>query len=190
MNLRQWMQIKTPGDAKLWREAAHDQFRFFDRLTSLVTADLPCDTEAALAARDDVAQVIGTHRSKSIELPVVQWARPDLGLTLTMRNNFHDYKLSVRSELPINDPAFPALFHTTPPPDPEYTGDPLSSVYFEGFPPTLVYGYQSADHRRWSAEIYGEHAAYMVVFLCMRAVGAVRDLSWPQRANPSGKANR
>lgn len=170
--LRQWMQLSKPGETMIWRDAVHDQFKFFERLTDLVARGLPYEQY------DDLARVIGTHLSKSIELPVVQWTRPDLGVTFTMRDNFHDYKLSVSSDRPIDDPVFPALFNTAPPIDPAYTGNPLADCYFEGFPSVLVYGYQSQNQRVWSASIGGSHAAYMVVFLCMRALGAIPDLTW------------
>lgn len=173
--LTEWMTISKPGETMLWRDAAHDQFMFFERLTSLIAAGLP---DEPTSARDGLARVIGTHRSKSIGLPVVQWARADLGVTFTMRDNFHDLKLSVSSDRPIDNPAFPAIFHTTPPVDPAYTGDPLRSCYFEGFPSALVYGYQASNHRVWSAEIHGQSRAYMVLFLCMLALGAIGDLQW------------
>lgn len=179
LTLHEWMWLNKPGEQKLWRDAAQSQFEFFDRLTSLIASGLP---EIACAARDGIARVISTHRSKSLELPVVQWTRPDLGVTFTLRDNFYNFKLSVSSERPIDDPAFPALFHTTPPTDSDYTRDPLASCYFEGFPSVLVYSYQATNKRVWSAEICGQHATYMVVFLCMRALGVIKDLQWARRS--------
>lgn len=173
--LRDWASQNVPEENKLWRDAALDQVRFFDRLTSLIASGLPYEQH------DNIAEVIGTHRSKSITLPVVQWTRPDLGLTLTARDNFYNFKLSVSCDRPIDVPQFAALFHTTPPPDPAYTGDPLHPVYFEGFPSVLVYGYQASNNRVWSAEINGSHAMWTAVFLCMRSLGAIGDQTWASR---------
>jgi hypothetical protein len=124
------------------------------------------------------AHVISTHTSKSIALPVYRLARPDLGLELYLRDNFYNWKLSVVSTQPIVAD-FSGLFHTTPPIDPKYTGDPLHSVYFEGFPKELVFGYyEPSDKRRWSAEIHGDQALWATLFLLMRSVGAVQPSRW------------
>ena len=131
----------------------------------------------------DVAQVISTHRSKSAVLPVYLLQRPDLGLRLILRNNFYNWKISVISEKPIVEPAFEGLFHTIPPIEPDYTGDPLHPVYFEGFPEDLIFGYYStSDQKKWSAEINGgNEAIWMVIHLIMRGLGAVKSLTWHTR---------
>lgn len=128
--------------------------------------------------RRTLAQVISTHGSKSILLPVVEYHRADLGLTFVVRNNFYNWKLSVESERPVVAD-FGGLFHTTPPVDPDYTGNPLASVYFEGFPGDRIHPYYTqGDRRRWSAEIGNDEELWMTVFLVMRAVGGIAVDVW------------
>ena len=103
--------------------------------------------------------------------------RKDLGLRFILRNNFHDWKMSVISTEPIRAD-YGSLFHTTPPTDPKYTGDPLASCYFEGFPDDLIFGYFSKDAKRFSAEIHGRHALWTAIYLTLRDRGAETPLVW------------
>lgn len=158
--LQEWVNEQLVGDEMIWKGAFGSQISFVRRLTGLMATGL------SYKAMDDITHVIATHRSKSITLPVYELSRPDLGLRLILRDNFHNWKLSVISERPI-DADFSGLFHTTPPVEPAYTGEPLSSVYFEGFPGDLIFGYyndqQGGTRQKWSAEIYGDHSLYTVV---------------------------
>jgi hypothetical protein len=128
------------------------------------------------------ARVISTHGSKSVGLPVYELDRPDLGIRLILRDNFYNWKLTVMAGLPIVAD-FSGLFHTTPPVEPDYTGNPLSACYFEGFPRELVFGYyEPSDKRHWSAEINGgDQALWAVVFLIVKALGAVKPFVWNTR---------
>lgn len=127
-------------------------------------------------------EVIATHTSKSVLLPVYSLERADCSLRLVLRENFFNWKLSVISGEPL-DVDFSGLFHTTPPIDPSYTGNPLASVYFEGFPEDLIFGYYApSDKRRFSAEIWGgDEALWTTVFLIMRARGVVTPFEWSTR---------
>lgn len=173
--LREWCLANRPADEMLWRGGAIEQITFVrDSLNALVQSGI--DYEDA----NDV-MVISTHRSKSIALPVYELARPDLGVRLILRDNFYNWKLSVISERPVAVD-LSGLCYTSPPVDPEYTGDKLNPVYFEGFPESLVFGYYESDHRRFSAELYGREGAWTAVFLIMRAVGAVKPVAYYTRA--------
>lgn len=171
--LQEWAEAHTVGDEMLWKGSFVHQIMFVrDRLVPVFGAGLSYEQRQA------VPTVISTHRSKSIELPVYQLSRPDQDLRVILRDNFYDWKMSVLSETPIQ-PVFSGLFHTTPPIEPEYTGNPLSPVYFEGFPQDLIFPYYSqTDGRRWSAEIQGDEALWTSVFLMMRSLGQVKPLEW------------
>ncbi len=114
--LQSWIEdhISRIPDRMLWRWAAVDQIGYLCELASLVNVS-PGERHAIGPVG---AYVIATHRSKSIELPVVSLERPDLGIQFVLCNNFYHTKLSVISERPLVDEAFPYLFHTQPPPDP------------------------------------------------------------------------
>lgn len=155
-----------------WKGAADQQHETWRDLCGLIGSGLSYRKAMACLS------VVSTHRSKSIVLPVVQYDRSDIGLILTMRDNFYNVKLSVQSERPIGyAEELACLFRTTPPVCPEYTGDPLHSVYFEGLPNGLVFGYYSADPRKWSAEL-NQASLRTVMFLIMRSLGQIKPMVW------------
>ena len=121
----------------------------------------------------EIPRVISEHRSKGNTLPVYSLARPDLGVRFVLRNNFYNWKLSVISERQIESEALRHLFETEPPREPEYTGDALRPVYFEGFPPDLIFGYYAADNRRFSAQLALDFEVWAVIFEVMRVLGAM-----------------
>lgn len=171
-NIQDWINENVAGDGMLWKGAFGEQMVFLrDVLPYLICKDLDYED------RVDLPKVISTHHSKSIVLPVVEYNRKDLGLRMIVRDNFYNWKLSVISEKPI-EIDFSSIFYTTPPVDPDYTGNPLRSVYFEGFPNDLIFGYYSENKSRWSAEIHGDHNLYMVVFLIMQSFGVIKPLVW------------
>lgn len=178
MNLQDWINEQTISDEMLWKGAWGRQVEFVrDRITGLFCADLHYDE------RKNITTVISTHRSKSIILPVYKLHRADIGLTLILRDNFYNWKMSVISEKPL-EVNFDGLCHTTPPVEPDYTGDYLASCYFEGFPPEYIFGYYSqSDKKKFSAEIGGDSALWTAVFLIMRTVGTVKAFSWRTRVS-------
>ncbi|MGH6876113.1 MAG: hypothetical protein ACREHV_01910, partial [Rhizomicrobium sp.] len=133
--LQKWISAAVVGDEMLWKGGFDHQVGFVrDVIVGLVGAGLHYEDI------EPIADVVSTHTSKSICLPVYDLKREDLGLRFIMRNNFYNWKLSVISKKPIICD-FTGLFHTTPPVEPDYTGNPLADVYFEGFPKSLVFGY-------------------------------------------------
>lgn len=169
--LQMWINEQIVDDKMLWKGAWGEQLQFFrDSITGLFCYGM--DYEDC----DGIATVISTHRSKSIILPVYKLHREDIGLTLVARSNFYDWKLSVISEIPINAD-FRGLFHTTPPIEPEYTGNELASVYFEGFPKKYIFGYQGENRKQFSASI-GQEALWTTIFLILRDRGIIEAREW------------
>jgi len=173
--LQEWINAQTVEDKMLWKGAFGHQMTFIrDRLVPLMGAGL------IHREKQEIADVISTHRSKSIVLPVVEVTRKDLGLRFTMRENFYNWKLSVLSEKPVESD-FTGLFQTTPPIDESYTGDPLADVYFEGFPKDRIFRYYEEDKKKFSAEIWGDQLTWTTVFLIMRSAGAIKPQPWHTR---------
>ena len=81
-------KFKEVAPEMFWRGAALDQIDGFEK------------TVAAIAKRLRVtAAVVGSHRSKSIDLPVVMLST-DAG-TFTLRDNFHDINLMAILRQPV-----------------------------------------------------------------------------------------
>lgn len=188
--LQKWMSEQTIDDDMLWKGAWGKQAIWVrDSLKYLVARGMTQEEYNLkgfeLRTEPCMVNVISTHTSKSIVLPVYEFERLDsltrsdgIDLKLVLRNNFYDWKLSVLSSRPI-DADFSGLFHTSPPIAPEYTGNELSPVYFEGFPPELVFGYyETTDKRRWSAAIGSNESLYTTIFLIMRALGQIEPHAW------------
>src|ERR1017187_6984741 len=103
--LQKWISEHIAADEMLWKGAFGGQVSFLRGPLCYVAA-------AGLKKLEDVEgvpDVAGEHRSKSITLPVVRYDRPDLGLSLIVRGNFHDWRLSVISERPV-EADFTGLF--------------------------------------------------------------------------------
>ncbi len=172
--LQQWALENKPADDLIYKQGYWDQIMFMrDTLTPLVSVGLkrPKKDEP----RIDITNVISTHMSKSVTLPVLEFSRVDLGLRLIMRNNFYNWKLSVMSEKPIKAD-FTGLFYESSPREPEYTGNCLSSCYFEGFPKSLVFGYRGESTLNWSAEIYGKYDMYTTLWLIMKSMEQIKPM--------------
>lgn len=180
--LQEWINAQNVSEEMFWKSAWRQQVMFVrDVLTGLVGWGVDHED------RKKMTHVISDHTSKSIRLPVYQIQRPFFTpgreLTLVLRENFYNWKLSVISDEPILAD-FSGLFFTTPPVEPEYTGNPLSSCYFEGFPEELVFKYyEETDKTRWSAEINGDEALWATVFLILRSLGIVKPREWITRAS-------
>lgn len=181
--------LENTSDELIYKSAAKAQIMFVrDDLNHLVTAglrtpNLPYGEQSQLEAEliHGTPKVIGEHYSKSVCLPVYSLERADLGIRFILRCNFYNWKLSVISVKPI-EVDWTGLFFTTPPVEPDYTGDPLHSVYFEGFPKEFIFGYYEQNKCRWSAEIHGDQAMWTVIFLIMRSLGAIKPLIWSTRS--------
>lgn len=179
MRLQDWAEenwLNTDAlDRYNYKEAALAQFSFVrDYCRPLFGVGLSFEQKL------NVANVISTHHSKSITLPVYELTRPDIDLKIILRNNFYNWKMSVINSSEINA-NFSGLFHTSPPIDEAYTGNPLSPIYFEGFESDLIFSYYEKDNKRFSAEIFSNYSLYTTIFLIMQGVGVVKALEWATR---------
>ncbi len=162
--LQHWINANTPKEEMFWEAPARAQMLFVrDRLAPLVLSGMSYEEGK------DVAQVIGTHTSKSITLPVYELERPDKKLRVILRDNFYDWKLSVIAHVPVKE-SFRGLFD-------ESGGSYLSPVYFEGFDEALIFpAYAKSNGQQFSASIGTEHALWATAFLIVRALGLLPEM--------------
>lgn len=186
--LQIWFDRWTAANATspaYFRDGASAQIVFVrDELAELIWRDVPYAERASEGDPQSnckvTGYVIGEHRSLGVRLPIYLFARADLGIQFVMRGNGTDWRLSVMSERPTESDLFPYLFHTTPPIEPEYTGNQLAAAYFKGFPTDCIFGYHCEDPRRWSACL-DQPSLWTVIFLCMRSAGAIQPKAWRTR---------
>lgn len=143
MKFIQWLERNRPNENLIYKDAFYRQVSFVrSKLLSLFDID------------DDDVKVINTHTSKSIELPVYEITLDD-GTVLTMRDNFHEWKVSVSlpEERDIN---FLGLVNAD---------EVISSVYFEGFPDDRIYGSYNQNRKQFSIELLSEYEVYAFMLL-------------------------
>jgi len=173
--LYKWWTINKINDDMKWKQEAQLQMNFVDgKLNGMMQNSLKEKERTPI-------KVISTHVSKSILLPVYHLQRGKLNIIL--RDNFHNWKMSVISDKTI-DANFDGLFHTTPPIEPDYTGDELASVYFEGFPKDLIFRYYdepTTDKSHFSAHIINDNILWTTIYLILKAQGYVEPAEWETR---------
>ncbi len=129
-----------------------------DTLAGLLWADVPYDTRPQSTPREEckeTAFVVGEHRSKSVRLPVYSLERPDLGLAVTLRDNYHDWNVSVSQERATAD----------------LRGFPLNDLtycFFQGFPEDRRFGTYAANPLRFSMCLGSMHEVYTLLWLLLR----------------------
>lgn len=148
--LQKWMMENEPGKEYHYHRSYWDQTTFIrDRLSMLIFGSRD--------AKRGHIQVISTHTSKSITLPVVEMDVPDWGLRLTLRHNFHDWKVSVESSKPINVD-FGDLFNAE---------TNWSYLYCEGFPHDRVFTSYQVNAKAFTVELYTIMELYTFLWMLM-----------------------
>jgi hypothetical protein len=155
-----------------------------DNLCGMLWADVPYDKRGPATPRDckETCYVVGEHTSKSRRLPVYSLERPDLGLQFILRENYHDWNVSVITEKPLSDGRkLLAGFELDYGRDEDrkrfpngYTaGQSWGYCYFQGFPEEVQFGPYSEDCRRFSLCIGSDYSLYTFAWLIMRDLRGV-----------------
>jgi len=153
-NLQEWANENKPSDDLIYKDGYWEQIIFVrDTLPQLLFASYK-------EAQKHEPVVISTHTSKSVKLPVFQFELPS-GIIITMRYNFHDWKVSVNSPTEV-EADFMGLFNAS---------EAYSSVYFEGFPSDLVYGSFDENKAQFSIELYDNHRLFTFFWILGAKMG-------------------
>jgi hypothetical protein len=145
ISLDRWADHHQPDESLYFSDGFWNQVQFALR-------HLP----AALGCQREQVSVISSHFSKSVELPVYRIRAH--GMALTLRNNFHDWKVSVDSDAEVVGD-FSGLFDSK---------RKVLPVYCEGFAETDVHGPFSDDRRRFTVEIADNFRLYTFLYLLRR----------------------
>lgn len=133
-----FFKANPPREDAYFRSPAYTQRDFFERLEDLM------HHIAKKAGGSCTARVIGDHMSKSVELPVVEYAFSN-GASVVLRGNFYNYAVSVVS--PQADVPRDWLR------DISTDDEKIDAVYCEGFPDGKVYGPITKDARRFTMKM-------------------------------------
>ena len=177
--LVEWLDEYEDSDYK-YMSSARDQILYTrDTIGSLlwsganVDEKLECEQGERTPDKECGMIVVSEHFSKSVRLPVYRFERKDLGLEVLLRNNFFDWKLSVKSSIPIEGP-FGFLFCTDRS-NAVRSGSDLNPIYFEGFLEEWCLGYYSENNKEFSASIQGKERLWATLFHVMLSHGQLKE---------------
>jgi len=91
IRLEAWIEENKIDPAMLWKNSASYQAAYL----------LLMQEWMRLQDKDTTTSVVSTHRSKSIDLPVVEFAMPGIGLHLTCRDNFYNWGFTIKADVPL-----------------------------------------------------------------------------------------
>lgn len=151
-----WLRVNKPKETLIYKESIYDQIKFVrDKISDeLVFSDMGF-------GEHEEPQVISTHYSKSVKLPVFKITREDKGIEFILRCNIYDWKISVCSKTPL-DCDFMEVF----------AKDKVVNQYCcEGFPVDKVYGSYNQDRTKFTVEFYSKYNVYVFFFLVMNYLG-------------------
>jgi len=153
-DLQEWANENKPSETLNYKNGYWTQIMFVrDALPPLLFKSYE-------EGKNHLPVVISTHTSKSVKLPVFQIQLPN-GLTITMRYNFHDWKLSIKSPTEV-DADFMELFNPT---------EAHSSCYFEGFPSELVYGAYAENKAQFSISLWDDYQVFTFFWILSNKMG-------------------
>ncbi len=154
-----WIRVNEPDENLIYAKGLGDQVCFVrDRLCQLLRSTYE-------EWRDNPPLVISTHYSKSVKLPVFQINLEKYGIEMVLRYNFYDWKISVKSDKPL-DFDYMGLFNPT---------EEISYLYCEGFPRDKVYGSYEQSHSQFTIEIGSRYDLYTFIFLLKNYLGIKRE---------------
>ena len=152
----EWAVANEPAPDLIYRRGMWDQVKFVrDDLAGLLCPRI----DHTIDEYRDLVKVCGTHRSKSVLLPVFS-IESKRGFRLTMRNNFHDWGVSVEVTHGCNAVTW----------DFDRLADPNKvDSYCEGFPPNRKFGtFAQSSHEFTVGLQASDYNLYTFVYLLMR----------------------
>ena len=159
IRLKDWRNDNVPSNSLTFGPGSGQQCQFvLDNLGSLFVQEVPSG-RSLQDVIDNVVYVVSTHASKSVKLPVFRLIHPNGGLELVMRNNFHNWQVSVISSRPVED-IFYGLFNTM---------RKVDAVYCEGFDPAWVFGSYENDQQRFTVTLSDDFTLFTFLWLLTKS---------------------
>lgn len=158
--LNDWWSNNKPDENLIYKNGLAEQCVFvrdmlmenlFLRIASDYSSEKTFDERSEILD-NFIPSVIGTHRSKSVLLPVMEMDLSKIGLKIVLRYNFYDWCISVESENEV-DCDFMGLIT-------DHKG------YFEGFPTDRIYeNYSETNKKKFSVVLDNKYQVYTFVYL-------------------------
>lgn len=154
-----WMRVNEPEKSLIYGECQGTQIRFVrDKLAEVLSSSYE-------EWENNPPMVISTHHSKSVKLPVYQINLEKYGIEIILRCNFYDWKISIKSDKPLEFD-YMGLFDPT---------KEVSYLICEGFPRDKVYGSYEQNHSKFTIEIDSKYDVYTFFFLLKNYLGIKKE---------------
>ncbi len=154
-----WIRVNQPDERLIYAKGLGEQVCFVrDKIGSLLRSTYE-------EWNENPPMVISTHYSKSVKLPVFQINLEKYGIEMVLRYNFYDWKISVKSDRPL-ELDYMGLFDPT---------KEISAIYCEGFPKDKVYGSYEQNHSQFTIELRSDYELYTFMFLLKNYLGIKRE---------------
>lgn len=141
-HLQAWFNENEPSEQMIYKKEYDRQIMFImDSFMNLFNEKV------------SKMEVISTHTSKSIKLPVYHAVVGEIDFII--RANFHDWKISVNSP---NELKFPLELFSKP-------ESQIPIYYCEGFEKEWIYESYVENNKKFTVEIYNENLVYTFLFL-------------------------
>lgn len=151
VDITAWLRVNKPDPDLLYADRLEEQICFVkDSICKLLFPN----------SQDFLSNpplVISTHTSNLVKLPIYQINLKKYGVEIVLRNNFYNWKVSIKSDIPLD-------FETMGLFDPTCY---ITSIYCEGFPVEKVYGSYSSNNSKFTVEIASDYKLYTFMYLLM-----------------------
>ncbi len=140
-----WL-ANQPKDNLIYKDTAWRQRDYFEKMGHMLER---------VSGQSVELEVAGSHRSKSVILPVVEFKLPNA--SIVVRDNLYNFAVSVTSP---GKPVPKAML------DAVSDGEATSACYCEGFPQERVYGSQDQNPEQFTTHIWDKDlfSYFMVSF--------------------------
>ena len=155
LKIRDWANENEPSDNMIYKKAYWSWIGYIEnevlpRFFNSLIKDL--DYEDAVSVMNNHHNIIGTHMSKSIKLPVIELKLKSC--TIVFRYNFYDTELTVISNKDIDLSGLEDMFRS----------DDSIQFYHQGIPNNYIIDTKyTEDKKRFTANIVGYSEFYTIM---------------------------
>lgn len=150
VDLLTWCRVNAPSDEMCYKQGYWNQITLIrDKVNRMFYKSYE-------EFKENPVMVIGTHRTKSITMPVYEIDLPQYGIKMILRDNLHNWKVSIVADNPLYVD-FKNTFREN--------DKPIPSVYCEGFKEDQVFGRYCDNQKQFTVEISGSDELYVFMWL-------------------------
>lgn len=144
-----WFRVNKPSDTLIYANELAPQVIFVRDTLCSIFSDLLEEDE------HNPTMVIGSHKSKSVRLPVYRIYLKKYNIEIILRCNFYNWIISINSSRPLKFDNL-RLFNKDLRVGPQYC---------EGFPKDKIYGSYSDDQSKFTFELDSKYEVFTYFYL-------------------------